>query len=96
MWADIDYMDDYKLFTISNASYPDLSDKVKQIHSDNRTFVPIMDAGVAVRKNQNYKAYEDGLAQNVFILKSDKSGPLTAGVWPGNVHFPDFFSNATV
>lgn len=28
MWADIDYMDDYKLFTISNKSYPNLAKKV--------------------------------------------------------------------
>jgi alpha-glucosidase (family GH31 glycosyl hydrolase) len=25
MWADIDYMDDYKVFTISNVSYGNLS-----------------------------------------------------------------------
>lgn len=51
MWADIDYMDDYKLFTISEQSYPDLSEKVKKIKEEGRYFVPIMDAGVAVRKN---------------------------------------------
>ncbi len=28
MWADIDYMDDYKLFTISKQSYPNLAEKV--------------------------------------------------------------------
>lgn len=31
MWADIDYMDDYKVFTISPQTYPTLPDKVKQI-----------------------------------------------------------------
>jgi hypothetical protein len=25
MWADIDYMDDYKVFTISSESYPNLA-----------------------------------------------------------------------
>lgn len=31
MWADIDYMDDYKVFTISDQTYKDLPDRVKQI-----------------------------------------------------------------
>ena len=61
MWADIDYMDDYKLFTISPQSYADLPEKVKQIKADGRYFVPIMDAGVAVRENQGYKALDDGI-----------------------------------
>lgn len=61
MWADIDYMDDYKLFTISNQSYPNLPAKVAELKQDNRTFVPIMDAGVAVRMNQGYKALDLGL-----------------------------------
>lgn len=51
MWADIDYMDDYKLFTISPQSYPNLPSLVQEIKKDGLTFVPIMDAGVAVRLN---------------------------------------------
>ncbi|MFM7855816.1 MAG: TIM-barrel domain-containing protein [Flammeovirgaceae bacterium] len=31
MWADIDYMDDYKVFTISNVSCGKLSNQVKAI-----------------------------------------------------------------
>lgn len=51
MWADIDYLDDYKLFTIAPQSYSDLPEKVSTVKSDGRYFVPIMDAGVAVREN---------------------------------------------
>jgi len=51
MWADIDYMDDYKVFTVSQSRYKNLATKVQEIRSKkNMTFVPIMDAGVAVRK----------------------------------------------
>ena len=49
MWADIDYLDDYKLFTIAPQSYADLPEKVQLIKNDSRYFVPIMDAGVAAR-----------------------------------------------
>lgn len=61
MWADIDYMDDYKLFTISPQSYPNITTYIAQVHSDDRYFVPIMDAGVAVRKNQGYTTLDQGI-----------------------------------
>jgi len=96
MWADIDYMDDYKLFTISNQSYPNFPAKVAQLKQDNRTFVPIMDAGVAVRMNQGYKALDLGLQMDVFIKQDNQKDPLTAGVWCGNAYFPDFFKDKTV
>jgi hypothetical protein len=49
MWADIDYMDDYKIFTISDSRYGNLTNYVREIREHNKTFVPIMDAGVAYR-----------------------------------------------
>ena len=41
---------------------------VQKVHDDGRYFVPIMDAGVAVRENQGYKALDDGLKNKVFIM----------------------------
>jgi alpha-glucosidase len=61
MWGDIDYMDDYKVFTYSNQSYPDLPDKVKQLRAEGRQFVPIIDDAIAVRPNQGYQPYDDGM-----------------------------------
>ena len=96
MWADIDYMDDYKVFTISPQTYADLPAKVQQIKKDGRFFVPIIDDAIAVRPNQNYAPYESGLQKDVFIKKADLSGPATGGVWPGNAYYPDFFKPETV
>ena len=96
MWADIDYMDDYKVFTISDQTYPTLASKVVQIRKDGRFFVPIIDDAIAVRPGQGYKPYETGLQQNVFIQKADLSGPATGGVWPGHAYYPDFFKPETV
>lgn len=68
MWADIDYMDDYKIFTISESRYGNLTKYVKELHEAGQTFVPIMDAGVAVRQaSENYKALELGKEMNIFI-----------------------------
>lgn len=58
MWADIDYMDDYKIFTISDSRYANLASNVTEIRKNNMTFVPIMDVGVAVRPNNDYYAYD--------------------------------------
>jgi len=66
MWADIDYMDDYKVFTISPVTYGNLSNQVKDIRKRNMTFVPIMDAGVAVR-NEEYFALDKGKEMGIFI-----------------------------
>ena len=93
MWADIDYMDDYKIFTVSQTRYPNLAANVSKLHERNMTFVPIMDVGVAVRKNDNYTAYDLGMELDIFIKQSNGTYPLTAGVWCGNAYFPDFTHN---
>jgi len=69
MWADIDYMDDYKVFSISPSRYSNLTKWVKEIReTKNMTFVPIMDAGVAVREDvDNYYTLKTGLDKGVFI-----------------------------
>jgi len=95
MWGDIDYMDDYKVFTYSQQTYADLPQKVAQIRAEGRQFVPIIDDAIAVRPGQNYEAYEEGMKNKVFIMRKDMSGPATGGVWPGHAYYPDFFKNET-
>lgn len=96
MWADIDYMDDYKIFTISPSRYGNLTKYVHELRSKNMTFVPIMDAGVAVRKDvDQYQTLKTGLARQVFIKQAESEDPLTAGVWCGNAYFPDFYKEDT-
>ena len=91
MWADIDYMDDYKIFTIAQESYANLPQYVKEIRAKNMTFVPIMDVGVPVRKNTGYNALDRGLEEGIFIKQALSDDPLTAGVWGNQAYFPDFF-----
>jgi alpha-glucosidase (family GH31 glycosyl hydrolase) len=50
-----------------------------------------MDAGVAARSGTGYLALDKGNAMDIWIKRSDGSGPLTAGVWCGNAYFPDFY-----
>lgn len=43
-----------------------------------------------------YTPFDEGVAQEVFIMKKDLSGPATGAVWPGQAYYPDFFKKATV
>lgn len=97
MWADIDYMDDYKIFSVSPSRYANLTKYVKHIRENkNMTFVPIMDAGVAVRSDiDSYYTLKTGLDNQVFIKQALSDEPLTGGVWCGNAYFPDFYKPAT-
>jgi alpha-glucosidase (family GH31 glycosyl hydrolase) len=90
MWTDIDYMDQYKDFTLDPNNFAE--DKMQQfvanLHSDGQHYVVITDPGI---KNENgYKPYDDGVNAGVFIR--DKNNNFFVGkVWPGNTVFPDFF-----
>jgi alpha-glucosidase (family GH31 glycosyl hydrolase) len=48
IWSDIDYMSDYKIFTISDA-YSRLPALIKRIKDAGGRYVPILDPGVAKR-----------------------------------------------
>jgi alpha-glucosidase len=54
--------------------------------------VAILDPGVKV--DADYPVYQSGLREDVF-LKLPDGKPVTAPVWPGMCHFPDFTRPAT-
>lgn len=94
IWNDIDYMDNFKMFTWDPKRYP--IDRVKEfvdlLHSQNRQYGVIVDPGIAVSEGD--KAYESGLSQDLFV-KDFAGHSVVASVWPGKVHFPDWFNPAT-
>jgi alpha-glucosidase (family GH31 glycosyl hydrolase) len=82
------------VFTYNKQSFPDLKEFIEELHSQSMHYIPILDAGVAKRENQNYTAYESGVKQDVFI-KTEKGENFVGLVWPGDAVFPDFFNNGT-
>jgi alpha-glucosidase (family GH31 glycosyl hydrolase) len=57
----------------------------------NMKFVPIVDAGISWRAGQNYSAFDQGVAQDIFLKL--KSGELAGGkVWPNEAVYPDFLN----
>lgn len=89
VYLDIDYMEKYKDFTINEETFPDFESFVSEMKNENIHIVPIIDAGVKIE--EGYNIYEEGVKNSYFCKKEDGSN-LICGVWPGDVHFPDFLN----
>ncbi len=86
IYMDIDYMEEYKDFTVNQEEFGEFSAFVEAMKEKNIRLVPIIDAGVKIE--EGYPVYEEGIAQGYFCVREDKT-PFTAAVWPGYTHFPD-------
>jgi len=91
MWSDIDYMHEYRDFTVSNTRYAKQADYVKALHDQNIKYVPIVDAGVAYRPNALDKYDFFNNAGDIWIKAADGT-PFIGRVWPNDSVFPDFFN----
>lgn len=86
---DIDYMEDYKDFTVHPERFPDLAALSANMKEKGLHFIPIIDAGIKIEKG--YDVYEEGVKNNYFCKRADGTD-FVAGVWPGKTHFPDFLN----
>ncbi|KAF2470215.1 alpha/beta-glucosidase agdC [Lindgomyces ingoldianus] len=92
MWTDIDYMDQYKVFTLGER-FPlkDMRSLVNDLHDNDQHYIVMVDPAVAY---QNYDAFNRGKDADIFIKNSD--GSIYKGrVWPGVTAFPDWFHENT-
>ncbi|XP_004363327.2 alpha-glucosidase [Capsaspora owczarzaki ATCC 30864] len=92
MWNDIDYMDKYFDFTFDPVNFPtsQMQQFVANLTSTNQHYMMIVDAGIPIQSG--YPAYDQGIAQNVFIGDPNVNAPALGSVWPGAVHFPDWLA----
>ena len=86
VYLDIDYMEDFKDFTVNQERFPDFRKFVEEMKQEHIHLVPIIDAGV--KTEQGYDVYEEGLEHGYFC-KDETGKEFTGAVWPGKVHFPD-------
>lgn len=86
IYMDIDYMEDYKDFTVNKENFPDFPGFVQGMRKNGIRMVPIIDAGVKVEKG--YPVYDEGVEKGYFCKREDGS-EFVAAVWPGDTHFPD-------
>lgn len=92
IYMDIDYMEQYKDFTVDEEKFPNFTEFVAEMKERNLHLVPIIDAGVKIE--DGYSVYEEGVANDYFCKREDGTD-FVGGVWPGDTHFPDFFKKDT-
>lgn len=86
IYMDIDYMQDFKDFTLNEENFKDFPEFVQEMKDNHIRLIPIIDAGVKVEKG--YSVYEEGVENRYFCQREDGSD-FVAAVWPGDTHFPD-------
>lgn len=87
MVLDIDYMEDYRVFTSSQERFPEFKEMIAELGKNNFRVVTIVDPGV--KKDPKYFVFNDGKKHGYFCKRQD--GKLFLGkVWPGPSAFPDF------
>ncbi len=86
---DIDYMQGFRVFTWDPLRFPQPQQLIQELKDQGFKTVTIIDPGVKVEPESDYKVFEQGLEQDYFIRDGD--GQLLHGyVWPGRSVFPDF------
>ena len=84
---DIDYMDNFKVFTWNEKNYGKPGELFDRIKGLGVKPVCIIDPGTKVEKG--YSIDDEGVANDYFA--KDKDGEVYVNaVWPGDSHFPDF------
>ena len=94
IWMDIDYMQDFRIFTFNKERFPDPKGLNDYLHDRKFKSVYMIDPGVGTSPNpseggENYFVDEQGVRGDYFVRTASDS-LFVGNVWPGPCHFPDF------
>ena len=92
IYLDIDYMDEFRVFTWNQAHFPEPKRLIEELKADGFHLVVIIDPGVKV--DESYFVYCNGRDEGHFC-RTAEGDEFQARVWPGTCAFPDF-TNPTV
>jgi alpha-glucosidase len=87
LWLDIDYMERFKVFTISRQHFRDPALAFANLARRGRHVVPVLDPGV--KREPGDPVYERGKQAGAYCRNS-QGGEFVGLVWPGDAVFPDF------
>jgi alpha-glucosidase len=87
LYLDVDYMDEYRIFTWDKKRFPDPAKMIGDLKADGFKTVLIVDPGIKV--DAKYDAYFDGKRSGIFV-KNPEGSELNRDVWPKASAFPDF------
>ncbi|MGN0474543.1 MAG: glycoside hydrolase family 31 protein [Acutalibacteraceae bacterium] len=87
LFCDIDYMDNFKVFTWGEKQYPEHKKMIEGLKERGFKLVTIIDPGV--KKEEGYSVYDEGI-KNDFFAHDTEGNVYENVVWPGDSVFPDF------
>ena len=88
VYCDIDYMDNYKIFTWAPKTFANPKKLLDKLKAMDFHLVTIVDPGIKVEKG--YQQYDEGVKEGYFATYPNGEN-FVANVWPGRCHFPNFF-----
>ncbi len=94
IYLDIDYMQNYRTFTVNRRRFPTFEQMIKDLSSQHFHVVAITDLHISKLPNIGYTPYDSGIAGDRFVKNPDGS-TYVAKVWPGDCAFPDFTQQQT-
>lgn len=86
IFADIDYMERYKVFTYNQNTFKEFPQMVQKLNEKGFKLVTIIDPGVKVE--EGYSVYEEAI-KNDYVATLNSKTYINA-VWPGDSVFPSF------
>ncbi|WDV47373.1 glycoside hydrolase family 31 protein [Clostridiaceae bacterium M8S5] len=87
VYLDIDYMKDYKVFTVDSDRFKEFKEMNQQLKEMGFKLVVIIDPGIKIEKG--YNVYDEAI-ENEYLIKGENSEVYIGKVWPGDSVFPDF------
>jgi len=84
---DIDYMNEYRVFTWDKTRFPDPAGMIAGLGKEGFKTVLIIDPGI--KADENYETYRSGKRAGVFVKNYDGS-EFIRNVWAKESAFPDF------
>ena len=88
---DIDYMDHYKVYTVSDTYISDAKKLVREFGADGIGLIPIIDP--AVKLEEGYPLYDELTKNHGFATKDGED--YVNVVWPGDSKYPNYFDEKT-
>lgn len=94
VWIDIDYMDQYRIFSFSPQGFPDPKHLNERLRAIGFHSVWMIDPGVKRESTSGVtRIYDSGVSNDVWVKRVDGT-PYVGRVWPEAVVFPDFLNPA--
>jgi alpha-glucosidase len=92
LYLDIDYMDEFKVFTWNSLTFPEPKKLVSELHDLRFRVIAMIDPAIKYQPDGGYSIFDEGVAGDFFIRESTApDAPYFKGyVWPGKCVLPDF------